>query len=273
MVATILSRRQHFPVVGSTNDVVRDWLRAGVPEVCLAVADVQTAGRGREGRSWTAPSGTGLLASLGFRPRYLRPDQAWRLAAVVSLAMADAAEAVAQLPGGTVRLKWPNDLAIEAVAAGGGQPARKVAGVLGETEGLGTAEPRAVVGIGVNVDWEPADFPPELSSGMTSLREAAGRPIERTDLLEAFLVWLESRLLPLREGDFDTDEWAARQLTTGRVVELELPDGRAESWLALGVDGRTGALLVADDRAADGRRSVLSGEIVHTRVAFAAAGV
>ena len=70
------------------------------PEVCLAVADEQTEGRGRHGRTWTAPPGAALLGSLGFRPTWLAPDRAWRLAAVVALAMCDAAEDVAGSPPG-----------------------------------------------------------------------------------------------------------------------------------------------------------------------------
>jgi len=112
-----LSRAERFASVGSTNDLVRAWLDDGVPEVCLAVADEQTAGRGREGRPWEAPPGAALLLSLGFRPTWLPPDRVWRLAAIVSLAMADAAEEVAGLPEGAIRLKWPNDLVIEAAGA------------------------------------------------------------------------------------------------------------------------------------------------------------
>ena len=77
------------------------------------MADEQTAGRGRAGRRWVAPAGGALLLSVGFRPTWLEPERAWRLAAVVSLAMAEAAESIAGLPGGRVRLKWPNDLVIE----------------------------------------------------------------------------------------------------------------------------------------------------------------
>ena len=75
-----LARHEQFAVVGSTNDVVRSWLAAGEPEVCLAVADEQTAGRGREGRTWTAPPGTALLLALGFRPTWLEPSRVWQLA-------------------------------------------------------------------------------------------------------------------------------------------------------------------------------------------------
>ncbi len=133
-----LTRHERFASVGSTNDVVRGWLADGAQEVCLAVSDEQTAGRGRGGRQWVGPSGAALLLSLGFRPTWLAPDQVWRLAAIVSLAMAEAAEETAGLAAGTVGLKWPNDLVIATGATG---ELRKVAGVLGETNGLGTDDP------------------------------------------------------------------------------------------------------------------------------------
>ena len=151
---SFISRQERFDSVGSTNDVVRTWLAEGTPEVCLAVADEQTAGRGRDGRRWQAPPGTGFLCSIGFRPTWLAPDRAWRLASIVSLAMADAAEEVGGLTDRSVRLKWPNDLVIEA-----GSEVRKLGGVLGETIGLGTPDPRVIIGIGVNADWAAADFP------------------------------------------------------------------------------------------------------------------
>ncbi|HEX7591447.1 MAG TPA: biotin--[acetyl-CoA-carboxylase] ligase, partial [Candidatus Limnocylindrales bacterium] len=165
---TFLSRHERFESVASTNDIVRAWLTEGTAEVCLAVADEQTLGRGRSGRSWVAPSGAALLMSLGFTPTYLEPDRLWRLAAVVAMAMADAAEEVAGLSMGTLRFKWPNDIVVAAEAG-----VRKVAGVLSESEGVGTPAVRAVVGIGVNADWPREDFPPELAGSMTSLREAS----------------------------------------------------------------------------------------------------
>ena len=70
-MTAFLARREQFDRVGSTNDVVRSWLAAGTAEVCLAIADEQTAGRGRAGRAWLAPPGAGLLLSLGFRPTWL----------------------------------------------------------------------------------------------------------------------------------------------------------------------------------------------------------
>ena len=267
------ARQERFAVVGSTNDVVRGWLAAGEPEVCLALADEQTAGRGRDGRRWVAPPGSALLLSVGFRPDWLAPERVWRLAATVSLAMADAAEEAAGLADGAIRLKWPNDLVVETVgtvipmAPEVPTGVRKVAGVLGETEGLGTTDPRAVIGIGLDTDWAAADFPPELADSMTSLREASGgRPIDHAALLDGFLGRLEVRIEALRAGRFDVGDWTSRQLTTGRDVDLVAPDGARTTVRAVGVDAHSGALVVEDLGTTGGERHVLVGEIAHVRL-------
>jgi BirA family biotin operon repressor/biotin-[acetyl-CoA-carboxylase] ligase len=279
-----ISRQERFPSVGSTNDVVRAWLAEGVPEVCLAVADEQTAGRGREGRTWQAPPGAGLLCSIGFRPTWLAPDRAWRLAAIVSLAMADAAEEVAGLPDQAIRLKWPNDLVVETTGLAGVKLAnasgpaanalldaplavRKLGGVLGETIGLGSADPRVIIGLGINADWAEADFPAELAGSMTSLRVASnGRPIELADLFAAFIDRVEARTIALRGGHFDVADWTARQLTSGRPVRLDLPDGSSLETRALGVDTGSGGLVIEDLDVPAGERIILTGEIEHLRL-------
>ncbi len=105
---------------------------------------------------------------------------------------------------------------------------RKLAGVLGESRGLGTDDPRVVVGIGINAGWPAADFPAELAGTMTSLHEASGgRPIEASALLDAFLDRLEARVAALHAGFFDLAAWTGRQATTGRLVTLD--DGPARS--------------------------------------------
>ena len=288
-VLAAYARVERFDAVGSTNDIVRAWLAEGAPEVCVAVADEQVAGRGRSGRTWAAPSGTALLCSVGFRPDWLGAAHAWRLAAIVALAMADAAEDVAGLGEGTIRFKWPNDLVVvdggpdalligdisasDALARRSAPLALlKLAGILGETDGLGTADPRMVVGIGINADWPAVTFPPELATSMTSLREASGgRPIDRDALLNGFLGRLETRLAALRGGRFDVAGWTDRQVTTGHVVTLAGLDGSTSSVRALGVDGASGALVIEaidpDGRASD--RLVFAGEIVHLRLALA----
>jgi BirA family biotin operon repressor/biotin-[acetyl-CoA-carboxylase] ligase len=281
----LIGRIERFASTGSTNDVVRGWLADATPEVCVAVADEQTGGRGRHGRTWTAPAGAALLCSLGFRPTWLEPDRTWRLAGIVALAMCDAAEENAGLPDGAVRLKWPNDLVIEtagpnALLTAGLAPddarallaapleLRKLAGILGESDGLGTDDPRVVVGIGINADWAEDDFPPDIAPTMTSLRRAGGgRPIDREALLESFLDHLEARLAALRAGYFDIAAWTGRQVTTGRLVTLESGDGSAAGPLpAVGVDGATGALIVEDAGVAGGERRVHAGEVVRVRL-------
>ncbi|GIW19939.1 MAG: biotin--[acetyl-CoA-carboxylase] ligase [Chloroflexota bacterium] len=290
-VASPYTRLERFVVVGSTNDVVRAWLAEGTPEICVAAADEQTAGRGRAGRRWIAPPGAALLVSLGFRPTWLPADRAWRIPAVASLAMADAAEDVAGLPERTIRLKWPNDLVVvtkgpdallvgevDATAARERLTApleyRKLGGVLGETEGLGSADPRLVVGIGVNADWPATAFPPDLAATMTSLREASGgRPIDRGALLDAFLDRLAARIEALRGGWFPVDDWMARQLTSGRLVDLETDAGLVETVLAVGLDPQSGALLVRDPARPEApERAVHVGEVRHVRLALARGG-
>jgi BirA family biotin operon repressor/biotin-[acetyl-CoA-carboxylase] ligase len=262
-----IARREILGRVGSTNDVIRAWLADGTPEVCVAVADEQTEGRGREGRRWIAPPGAALLLSLGFRPVWMSPAESWQLGALTSLAMAEAAETESGLPGGTIRLKWPNDL----VVPGSGGALRKLAGVLGETEGLGTRDPRIVIGVGINVDWPATDYPPELATTMTSLREESGRSVDRFSLLERFLDRLEARLQALRTGRFDRLGWQVRQATTGHGIRLETATG-SEDVVAVGVDTVTGALLV-EDRGGGGERAVHAGEVVHVRFTDPAAAV
>lgn len=326
-VAVTFARVERLASVPSTNDVVRDWLAAGEAEICLATADEQTAGRGRHGRAWQAPPGVALLASLGFRPGWLAADRTWRLPTTVALAMCDAAEEVAGLRDGAIRLKWPNDLVVEtsgphAVLVGpatqdadavsalrrlrGPIELRKLAGVLGETDGLGTDDPRAIVGIGINADWAAADFPAELADSMTSLREVSGgRPIAVEDLLDAFRDHVEARMTALRAGFFDVATWAERQVTTGHLVELEptergivaggaatanaAPDSAATDSVptvdaaardaaaghvsaqvpvrAIAVDAATGALVVEDPSRPDGERLVHAGEVRRVRIA------
>jgi BirA family transcriptional regulator, biotin operon repressor / biotin---[acetyl-CoA-carboxylase] ligase len=255
---SFVSRLERFQSVDSTQHVVREWLDDGAAEVAVAVADEQTAGRGRHGRTWVAPSGAALLVSCGFRPDRLPLTRAWQLAAAASLAMLDAAEEVAGLPDATLWLKWPNDI------VSGEDVPRKVAGVLGETVADGERVASAVVGIGINADWAARDFPAEFARSMTSLRELShGRPIDRAALLEAYLARLEPRYEALRAGRFDAAAWSTRQRQTGKQVEVAVGGGLLEG-LARGVDPGSGALLLEQD----GRTTrVDSGEVVRCRLA------
>ena len=268
MVTPFLARLERFASVDSTQAVVAGWLNAGVGEVAVAVADSQTHGRGRLGRRWEAPPGSSLLVSCGFRPVWLAAPHAWRLGAIVALAMLDAAEETAGLRAGTLGLKWPNDLAAE----GSDGSLHKLGGILGETALEGTSPTRtgaaggvpgqvpppvagpqpadtprvasAVIGAGVNVAWPRASFPADLAPSMTSLLElAGGRPVDREPLLDTFLDHLEPRYEALRSGWFDQGAWWTRQLLTNRQVTVAV-GGSVVVGEAAGVDPESGALLV-----------------------------
>jgi BirA family transcriptional regulator, biotin operon repressor / biotin---[acetyl-CoA-carboxylase] ligase len=263
-VTAWLSRFERFEVVSSTNDVVAGWLREGTPEVCVAISDAQSAGRGRDGRTWEAPPGVALLLSVGFRPAWLPPEHAWRLGAIVTIAMAEACEVGAGVRPASIKLKWPNDLV--AIHAPSGT-VRKLAGVLGETAGLGTPDARAVIGIGVNANWKADEFPEGLAETMTSLAELApGMNIDREVVIHVFLEQLARLVIELRAGAFPADTWRARQLTSGVPVRLELPDGTSETVSAVDVDPDSGALIVAELGGGGTRRSILVGEIRHLRL-------
>jgi BirA family biotin operon repressor/biotin-[acetyl-CoA-carboxylase] ligase len=218
---------------------VRGWLADGVNEVCIAVADEQTDGRGRLERRWQGPPGRALLVSAGFRPSGLPLEHAWRVPAVASVAMLGAATSLLGPTADRLALKWPNDL----IAVHHGH-LRKIAGVLTEAVPDGERVATMVVGIGVNVDWPKTDYPPELAEQMWSLSEASGRRrIDRNALLAAWLERLGPLYEALTEGSFDGLRWADAQITTG--AEVEVDTGREPIvGSAVGVDRETGSLLV-----------------------------
>ena len=170
-----LSRFERYDVVSSTNDVVTGWLRDGVPEVCVAITDVQTAGRGRLGRSWQAPGGTSLLFSLALMPP-VPPGRLPELTLVTARAVADGLACTA---GVQPAIKYPNDLLVRG---------RKVAGILGEAR-----EGHVVVGVGVNVNIPGGRLPRDAATPPTSLLLETGKPQDRGLLLAAILVALERR--------------------------------------------------------------------------------
>jgi BirA family biotin operon repressor/biotin-[acetyl-CoA-carboxylase] ligase len=204
---------RRFATIDSTNRYVLECAATGAAEGLVAVADEQTAGRGRLGRTWIAPPGAALLVSVLLRP-VLPPERMHLVTLAAALALVDVVPEDAQV-------KWPNDVVVAD---------RKLAGILAETDGAGAV----VVGMGCNVraDW----FPDELRETATAT------VIERDALLGSWLTAFDARLDAL-EGVIDD---ARRQSATiGRQVRVELPTEVFEGTAtALTPEG----YLVVDDR-------------------------
>jgi BirA family biotin operon repressor/biotin-[acetyl-CoA-carboxylase] ligase len=259
-----VSRLEHFERVESTQSIVRTWLDEGTDEVCVAVADAQSSGRGRLERIWQDRPGSSLLVSIGLRPVGLSATHAWRLPAIASVAMLGAASSLLGPTADRLALKWPNDI----IAVHHGR-LLKVAGVLAEASLEGDRLSTSVVGMGVNVDWSKSDYPDELAESMWSLSEASGRRrIDRDALLTAWLERLEPLYEQLQRGDFDSLRWADAQITTGTAVDVETGSGTI-SGTAVGVDREGGALLVRTG-AGEPMSTIAVGDVVRCAVDDAA---
>jgi BirA family biotin operon repressor/biotin-[acetyl-CoA-carboxylase] ligase len=211
----------------STNDVVQEQARKGARAGFLVAASRQTKGRGRLGRNWESPADMGLYLSILLRPDFASAE-AGKLTILSSLAIADAVETVS---GVRPQIKWPNDLVLKG---------RKLAGVLIETEHKAGRLDFAVIGMGLNVRHEAADFSPDVRKLATSLYLVTGRLFRRADLLVALLQALERRLV--QRFDETREDWTASSLTLGQRVTLTTIHGRKQGQ-ALGLD-ESGALLL-----------------------------
>jgi BirA family biotin operon repressor/biotin-[acetyl-CoA-carboxylase] ligase len=235
----------------------------GAPEGVVVVADYQTAGRGRLGRTWDAPPGTSLLVSVLMRPPSV-------VAGTVTMAAAVGLRAALSAAAGVeARLKWPNDV----VWPGDGSTAdRKLAGILAEaswpassggaSERPGAERATVVVGAGVNVNW-PLDLPPHIADSATSVRAIVGHEVDRRDLLGAYLDELGRSYTQLVEDGGPhriAEHWRAGSATLGRRVRIDLgPHDVVGTAIDITDDGR---LVLETD---DGRRTLAVGDVTHLR--------
>jgi BirA family biotin operon repressor/biotin-[acetyl-CoA-carboxylase] ligase len=224
---------RHFSRTDSTNSRARELAASGAPHGTVVTAAEQTAGRGRQGRTWTAPPNKALLYSAIVRPL---EERHMMLPLAVPLAVCEAAEQLN--PNLDCKVKWPNDIHVEG---------RKLAGVLIE------ARPQdgwAVVGVGLNLGIEEDEFPEELRSTATSVGD-----VRVDDARSA----LDARLSKWLDADADTvlAAWRSRDALLGREVEWEGGSGVAD-----GVDDR-GYLVVVTS--GGDRIAVGAGEVHLTR--------
>jgi BirA family biotin operon repressor/biotin-[acetyl-CoA-carboxylase] ligase len=235
----------YYPSIPSTNALAKELGAKGAPEGTLVLAEEQTAGRGRMGRSWLSPGYENLLFSVLLRPRLL-PERLFVLTMVLALAASDGVE---EMSGLRPLIKWPNDLYLNG---------KKLAGILTEFSLGGKGIHRVVLGMGLNVNWMPGEQE-ETPQAATSIRAESDRGVFRDELLVRVLKRFEAFYHKVLSGE--TEEfhrrWNALSLILGRAVEVLSGQDRVKG-KAVGIDGY-GALIIRDELGRDQR--ILNGDV------------
>jgi BirA family biotin operon repressor/biotin-[acetyl-CoA-carboxylase] ligase len=211
-----------FEQTTSTNDVIEKLARDNVREGAVVFAESQSKGRGRLGRKWISPPRRGLSFSILLRPQ-MRPAAATQLTIAAATALFRAIQAQTGL---TPEIKWPNDILIQG---------KKVAGILTELSAELDRVKYVILGVGVNVNTAPGEFPAELRKLVTSLKIETGHRQNRAELAVKILRELDRDYGRVAAGRFEAvaDEWEKNCSTLGQRVAIRAGDrkieGRAES--------------------------------------------
>ncbi|EAX47233.1 biotin--acetyl-CoA-carboxylase ligase [Thermosinus carboxydivorans Nor1] len=243
---TVLGKEiRYFSEIGSTNNEAKRLAAEGCPEGLIVVAEAQSTGRGRLARGWFSPFGKGIWLSVVLRPPF-HPLDAPKCTLMAAVALTKAIRKVTEAPCG---IKWPNDILYEG---------KKLVGILTEMSAEMDAINYVVIGMGINVNIAPEEFPPELRDIATSVAAAAGRPVSRLALLAEVLAELETVYsLAVRQGFGPVlDEWRKLTITLGQQVNVLAP-GETFAGIAVNIDNE-GALLVDTGQ---GVRRILAGDV------------
>ncbi|WP_123040768.1 biotin--[acetyl-CoA-carboxylase] ligase [Cohnella candidum] len=210
-------RLKLFDDVGSTQDELRKLAEEGAPQGTLVVAERQTQGRGRMGRSWLSPAGKGVWMSLLLRPEIPLPltPQLTLLAAVAL------SRAIARVVPLEIGIKWPNDLLVNG---------KKISGILLESSAEDERLKYVIVGMGISANLDPEDYPEELLDKAVSLKMASGQTIDRSRLIAAVMDEFERLYDLYRDRGFAPIRslWEAHSVTLGRPAVLRTPQGTVE---------------------------------------------
>jgi BirA family biotin operon repressor/biotin-[acetyl-CoA-carboxylase] ligase len=239
----------HETSVDSTNRLARELGRQGAMDGLVVLAEEQSAGRGRRRRNWVSPAGKGIYLSVLLRPEATPAEAGAAAQLVAGIAVA---ESLAAHTGRTLMLRWPNDCYL---------CDRKMAGVLVESEITGGTLDFLVCGVGVNVNHEESDFPPDLRARVTSLRMLSGHSQPRLPVLVSFLQALEywddvgrkHGLSPVIERWLELSPESR-----GSYVEIQTDKGLMRG-IAAGLSP-TGGLYVEDEQ--ENRHEITVGELV-----------
>ncbi|WP_339297286.1 biotin--[acetyl-CoA-carboxylase] ligase [Paenibacillus sp. FSL R5-0623] len=230
----------------STQGDVLKLAEQGQAEGAVVIAEEQTGGRGRFGRQWFSPPGKGIWMSILLRPD-LPLQHTPQLTLLTGVAVCRAVRACS---GADAGIKWPNDLLIDG---------RKVCGILLESTVEDHEVRYCIAGIGVDVNFDPEDYPEDLTTIATSLKMETGQPVDRTKLTAAILTELEQLYYLYQKEGFGVISalWEALSVSMNREITVTNPHGVIEG-KAIGLDP-SGALIVEKH---DGEHTlIISGEI------------
>jgi len=240
---------RYFDTIDSTNRIALELARAGAEHGTTVVAEGQTAGRGRLGRSFYSPPYVNLYTSLVLRPRITTAEApTWILASAV--AVADAVAASVGDPS-AVEIKWPND-----VLLGG----RKTSGILMELGAEATRVAYLVLGIGVNLNVDRHGFPDEFRESATSLASHVGHPVDRVRFAQTLYDTLEGVLDRCADLGFEgvRVRFSERFRLCGREIRVTQIDGTSLCGTVLGIDEHGALRLTAPD---GGELRVVAGDV------------
>ena len=224
---------QVFDTVDSTNLICKRMAAEGAPDGSVVIADAQTAGRGRLGRSFQSVRGHGLYLSVLWRPE----GTAQRWMVLPALGAVAASRAIERVSGLQVQIKWPNDLVLSG---------RKVGGILTESV-LSDSETAVVLGIGINVTHRATDFEGDVAEIAASLEMMAERSVSRAALAAALMEELcELRCCTMDRPELWLEEYRSRCLTVGRDVCVITPQGQKAA-RALAVEQDYGLTVCYED--------------------------
>ena len=199
-----------LPEIDSTNDLIKKYLMNNVSEGLVVVAETQTAGRGRRGRSWHSPPETGIYLSTLLKPNL----EISQLAIITLLVGVAAVLTINKFSNQNAYLKWPNDILIDS---------KKVCGLLCEMVKKQGAHDGVIIGIGINVNQMPEQFPDHLKSIATSIRIVNGFPIDRLAVIQSFLENLDHEYQTyLNEGESSViKKWSLNTKLFGKNVSIK----------------------------------------------------
>ena len=230
----------------STNTRAKILAEEDAPEGTVVIAEKQTKGRGRKGRSWLSPEGDGIYMSVILRPD-MPPFEAPRITLLTAVAVAEALLSQVQLP---LRIKWPNDILING---------KKIAGILTEISSEMDIIDYIVVGLGLNVNTPSDHFSGDLKKQSTSVLIETGETFPRVRLVQAFLHWFEKYYEILKKEGFTSviERWHELADIIGRKIRVD-GIGKTYSGEVLNVDD-DGVLILKDDNGDTHR--IISGDV------------